>query len=174
MVRHTPSTHHAFFGERYEPSGELVFPPRLSAEDERLAAFERILRRWEPMIHEVARRLYPDPAAAQSCSEETFLALFGSGVPLREPEHHLRDLIDRILARTAPDEVGECPAARSAVRALTRLLPGDREVIVLRFFADCSPERIAGMLAMHEDQVRLRLWNAMAAFERAGGRCGEN
>lgn len=170
MPRNIDHPHHSLFGGLREPGDEIPLPTGLSLGTDRLEAFERILRRWEPLIFAVSHRLHSDPESAQTACEETFLALFNSRVELREPERHLGDLIAMTIELASCADV----AARPVVGTLLRLFPSDREMIVLRFFGGYSEKMIAEMLAVEVDQVRLRLWGAMAAFESVGGRCGDN
>jgi RNA polymerase sigma-70 factor (ECF subfamily) len=89
------------------------------------------------------------------------------------PDESALELADRLLAaEPGPAEAALREELRQRVRtALSRLAPGDREVLVLRFLERLSTADVASVLGITPGAVKLR---QMRALERLRSRLGDD
>lgn len=143
-------------------------------------AFERLVDRYQRPVLQLCQRLVGDRSEAQDAFQEAFLQVFRKLPTLREPAA-FRTWLFRIVIRRCrrrwrrpeprpaealPDEIGDPggqrPEDRSVraedrdqvQRALERLAPRQREVLVLRHLEGCSYEDIAVILGIRGDAAR--------------------
>lgn len=143
----------------------------------RFEEFESLVRRWEPIVFRVCRQLFPDVRTAETCCEDAFVALYRSDADLAESPVLLSVLLGYVISASLvdPSDRPQGTGVNAKVHeSLGRLLPGDRELIVLRFLNQSSVEEIARLQKRSPKEVRTRLWNAMAAMERSVGCSGAN
>jgi RNA polymerase sigma-70 factor, ECF subfamily len=148
-------------------------------------AFTELFRRYRQPIYAFFRRRLPDPAHAEELTQETFLALLRSvvryepralfrtylyAITLKILRSHRRKTIFRatFLARPekAPDPARQdnTEAALWLRRAIAKLEPTDREILLLREFEQLSYAEIADLLSLPVNTVRSRLFRARAAL----------
>ena len=138
-------------------------------------ALEALYRRHWPWAHRAAYLVVHDKAAAEDIAQEAFLAAvraldrFDRRRPFGPWLHRIvvNRAIDWARARTLrgeveladspasdPEPLGELPVL---VRALARLPPEQRAVIVLRHLLEYTPGEIAGLLDLPRGTVNSRL-----------------
>ena len=153
---------------------------------------ERLYRAKAPQLVLYGRALGLSHGEAEDVLQETFLALMRRPQPPELPEHYcVRSFRNRALnyrrslwrrltrelesQRWFERSSGETPAERAAMRALARLPPEQREVIVLKLWQDhtfeeigelldISPNTAAGRYRYGLQKLRLRLIGA--SYER--------
>lgn len=141
----------------------------------RYREFESLVRQWEPIVFRVCRQLFAEVRDAEACCEDAFVALYRSDADLAQSPMLLSVLLGYVISASLvdPSEGPEGTGINARVHeSLGRLLPGDRELIVLRFLNRSSVEEIAQLQKRSRKEVRARLWNAMVAMERSVG-CSE-
>jgi RNA polymerase sigma-70 factor (ECF subfamily) len=148
-------------------------------------AFAELFHRYRQPIYGFFCRRVSDPARAEELAQETFLALLRSGVRY-EPRAMFRTYLYAIALKilradrrkttfraaflgqqgTIPD-----PAKRDATesdlwvrRAIAKLAPMDREILLLREFEQLSYDEIAELLQLAVNTVRSRLFRARMAL----------
>jgi RNA polymerase sigma-70 factor, ECF subfamily len=148
-------------------------------------AFAELFRRHRQPIYGFFCRRVPDAARAEELAQETFLALLRSSVRY-EPRALFRTYLYAIALKilrtdrrkttfraaffgqqgTIPD-----PAKRDATesdlwvrRAIAKLAPMDREILLLREFEQLSYGEIAGVLQLAVNTIRSRLFRARMAL----------
>lgn len=67
--------------------------------------------------------------------------------------------------KNAPETAGELDLSENVNRAIDRLKPDDKEVIMLRFINDLSLEEIAEVLGLGLSATKMRLYRAMDRFK---------
>jgi RNA polymerase sigma-70 factor (ECF subfamily) len=148
-------------------------------------AFTELFRRYRQPIYGFFCRRVPDPSRAEELEQETFLVLLRSGVRY-EPRALFRTYLYAIALNilradrrkttfraaffgqqgTIPD-----PAKQDATesdlwvrRAIAKLAPMDREIVLLREFEQLSYSEIAELLQLAVNTVRSRLFRARVAL----------
>ena len=145
---------------------------------------QEIVRRYQRRIYAVIHRMVGRRAEVEDLCQETFLQLLrnpGGLGAARDPDAWVyriamnvavdflrRRTRDRGLRGTAgqgrePASKAPVPGAESesaALRALDRLEPHERQVVVLRIFEGLSHEQIAAVLDAPVGTVRWRLFEA--------------
>lgn len=77
---------------------------------------------------------------------------------------HLERLIDLHLQYGCADGIDTFVRTQAVAAALARLGDKAREVLLLRFFQDCSLEDIAGTLAISLSAAKMRLYRSLEQF----------
>jgi RNA polymerase sigma-70 factor (ECF subfamily) len=148
-------------------------------------AFTELFRRYRQSIHGFFCRRLSDPAHAEELSQETFLVLVRSAaryepralfrtylyaVAFKILRAHRRKMIFRAAFLVAPATVPD-PARSDAIestllvrRAVAKLEPTDREILMLREFEQLSYSEIADLLQLPVNTVRSRLFRARLAL----------
>jgi RNA polymerase sigma factor (sigma-70 family) len=145
-----------------------------------VVAFERLVRRYERLVHRVALAYTGDPQAALDVSQNVFLrvhAKLGSyrgegelrswvlrltGNESRnfrrtQRRHHAEDLSDEIAIDTAAPQERQLLLRRS----LDALGPRPRLAIVLRYFVGSSTREIAAALGCSEGVAKNVLFRSL-------------
>lgn len=164
--------------------GDLELLNRYGTEADQ-EAFAELVQRHYPAISAAARRMVVEPAAAEDVAQAVFtrLALRWRRVPRRcvlgawlhadarfvalqwlrsERRRQLRE-----QAATAPPEVDQAEDIDWAeIRPLldasiSHLAGPDRDVIVMKFFEQCSLKEMAERLLLSEDAARMRIHRAV-------------
>ncbi len=152
-----------------------------------VVAFERLVRRYERLVHRVALAYTSDPQAALDVSQNVFLRVHaklgsyrGDG-ELRswilslvanesrnwsraQKRHRADDLPDDVPAgRVAPQEVGLAERETTTLlrRALDTLAPRHRLAVVLRYFAGSPIPEIAAALGCSEGVAKNVLFRSL-------------
>jgi RNA polymerase sigma-70 factor, ECF subfamily len=148
-------------------------------------AFSELFRRYKQPIYGFFRRRVTDPAQAEEFAQETFLALVNAASRYRPRalfRTYLYSIGFKILhthrrkanfratfsahRSTIPDPAKE-DATESGLwvrRAVEKLHPIDREVLLLREFEQLSYAEIADLLQLPLNTVRSRLFRARTAL----------
>lgn len=181
MVWNSTHSHHAPQGSVLTESEENTFvgADALAIEPSRLDRLEQILLRWESVIFPICKSLCLDAEAAERSCEGAFLALYRSSDDLAGEVADYGQMLVRWAIEFSRTEDGSVPlnltqmgraeAASVPDRlGLSRLLRAQREVMVLRFVAKLEIDQIADTLQCDSEEVRVCLWNAMRAMDRAG------
>lgn len=154
------------------------------------AAFEILVARYERRVWNVARRMVGKAEDAQDIAQNVFLKVFenlGSFDPAypfrawitriavneslnflqqRRPSDPLPD--DRPSGELGPGElVNALDLSRAVERALRRLSPDYRAVVVLRYFLDLSYREMATVLEVPEKTVKSRLFTSRQLLREA-------
>lgn len=152
------------------------------------AAFDELVRRHQPRVVRIAARYLGDRAAAADAAQAAFIEVYRA-VPRYQPRGQLASYLYRVLlnqchmARRAQRSEGRAfaaiggqPAAPAAMpdeeilarerdrevdRALQRLSPKLREVLVLRFAGELSYDEIAAALELPLGTVKRRIFDGM-------------
>jgi RNA polymerase sigma factor (sigma-70 family) len=152
-------------------------------------AFARIVRRHIDMVYSAALRRTSDRHLADDITQSTFLVLAQQAKSLR-PGVHLAAWLLRVTRYTASNAVrlknrraryerkaGQAVAAKETQAApddlwaaiapklddaVLSLRETDRQIVVLRFFENCSMVQAAKNLGISEDAARQRLSRAIA------------
>lgn len=146
-----------------------------------LAAFDELMRRWEPRLLYYLRRLVPQEADAWDALQRTWLAAFRDVRHLKEPRalrawlyrvarnqaaSHCRKELghrSRVDEEVDPDQIAESdwiPTVDEAERvhmALASLSVRHREVITLHFLEQMPLEEIAEVTSTPVGTVKSRL-----------------
>jgi RNA polymerase sigma-70 factor (sigma-E family) len=148
---------------------------------------------YRPLVR-LATLLLHDSGMAEEITQDAFVALHGRWTRLREPDRALaylrqtvvnrsrsalrhRGVVERFLSRqTALDHAPSAEAgvldafAHDRVLAAVRALPArQREVVVLRYYADLSELEIADAMGVSRGAVKSHHFRAMAALRRDMG-----
>ncbi|MCC6488008.1 MAG: sigma-70 family RNA polymerase sigma factor [Candidatus Hydrogenedentes bacterium] len=148
--------------------------------------FGALVERYLPVVQAIARARIPNPADVDDIAQESFVLAFQRLDQLRERKKfgawlgtiarnvahgvQRRRQQDAALAASLPDEESIEPdliarEARRAVREqIDALTPEDREVLLLRYYADKSSREIAAILGVSDAAVRKRLQRAREAL----------
>ncbi len=148
-------------------------------------AFTELFRRYRQPIYGFFRRRVADAARAEELAQETFLALLRSGVRY-EPHALFRTYLYAIALKILRADRRKTtfraaffgqrntiadPAKRDATesdlwvrRAIAKLAPMDREILLLREFEQLSYGEIAELLQLAVNTVRSRLFRARMAL----------
>jgi RNA polymerase sigma-70 factor, ECF subfamily len=146
-------------------------------------AFTELFRRYKQPIYGFFRRRVADPAQAEELTQETFLALVRSAsryapralfrtylyaIGLKLVRAHCRKAAFRALfLGTSSSDPVKHDGVESALwvrRAVAKLAPLDREILMLREFEQLSYGEIADLLAIPLNTVRSRLFRARMAL----------
>jgi len=154
-------------------------------------AFDPLVRRYERVLFNVAGRMLGDREDARDVTQEAFLKAYQK-LATFDPRYRFFSWMYRIVlneslnarsrrSRTGPLE-GEPTAPGSLEEgldhrerrdrvqvALARLAPTDREVLVLRHFAELSYADIGAALGIAEKTVKSRLHEARQRLGRVLG-----
>ncbi|MGA2096512.1 MAG: sigma-70 family RNA polymerase sigma factor [Candidatus Acidiferrum sp.] len=148
-------------------------------------AFTELFRRYKQPIYAFFRRRVTDPAHAEEFTQETFLALLKAAsryqpralfrtylysIGFKILRAHRRKTIFRAMFSAHPSTIPD-PAKHDATesglwvrRAVEKLDPIDREVLLLREFEQLSYTEIADLLQLPLNTVRSRLFRARTAL----------
>jgi RNA polymerase sigma-70 factor, ECF subfamily len=150
-------------------------------------AFTELFHRYRQPIYGFFRRRVADPAHAEELTQETFLALLRSAaryepralfrtylyaIGLRILRAHRRKAAFRATffgqRNSAPDPARQdaTEAALWVGRAVAKLDPVDREILLLREFDQLSYSEIADLLRLPVNTVRSRLFRARMALRQ--------
>jgi RNA polymerase sigma-70 factor, ECF subfamily len=174
--------------------GSAAAPSSPSLTDEQLMhsfckgssdAFSELFRRYKQPIYGFFRRRLADPHHAEELTQETFVALLRSasryqsralfrtylyGISFQMLRAHRRKTIFRATFFAQPEHVPD-PAKPDATeanlwvrRAVEKLEPIDREILLLREFEQLSYSEISELLEMPLNTVRSRLFRARTAL----------
>lgn len=159
------------------------------AADGDLAAFEELFRRHSEAVYRLAVRLLSDRSDAEDAVQEVFVQAWKS-LPGFRGESRFTTWLYRITVnrcrrvlryRPVAAELSDLVADRrpgpaettmwraelaAAARALERLEPRQREVLVLRELAGCSYQQIAAICGLSHAAVRTRLHRARTDLVR--------
>jgi RNA polymerase sigma-70 factor (ECF subfamily) len=153
-----------------------------------VAGFDRLVRRWQQPLLRYPYRLTGDWAAAQDVVQETWLAVIGGLVTLKDVTH-FRAWLFRIASHKCGDywrrtqtrrqyaadchqQAGTEAGANATAgappwgdkadieAAFGRLSPESRTVLALMYLEDFSIGEIAGLLSLPEGTVKSRLFHA--------------
>ena len=146
------------------------------------AAFEPLVERYHRPLFRVAARLLGDREEARDATQTAFLKAYQSlascdrqrkffswiyrilvneCLNLLRARRPLQELDARLAAPAAEADAVDSAETRQRVRgAVLQLTPEQRDVIVLRHFAEMSYEQIAGTLGIPEKTVKSRLFSA--------------
>ena len=160
------------------------------------AAFDEVVRRYHPVVARLARRLLGWTADAEDVVQEVFLAALKNAngyrrgstletwlttITLNKCRSHRRGLLSRLRllaglgAQPAdPSPPADVPVAekdsfRRVQSGLQRLSPREREVIVLHYLEQKSPDEIATLLGVRRGAVEVRLSRARARLRAIMG-----
>lgn len=148
-------------------------------------AFTELFRRYKQPIYGFFRRRVTDPAHAEEFTQETFLALLNAAsryqpralfrtylysIGLKILRAHRRKSTFRATFSAHPASIPD-PARQYATesglwvrRAVEKLDPLDREILLLREFEQLSYAEIADLLQLPLNTVRSRLFRARTAL----------
>jgi RNA polymerase sigma-70 factor, ECF subfamily len=148
-------------------------------------AFTELFRRYKQPIYGFFRRRVSDPAHAEELTQETFLALVRAAaryepcalfrtylyaIGLKILRAHRRQAAFRATFFGHPNHIPD-PAKQDATesglwvrRAVAKLDPIDREILLLREFEQLSYAEIADLLRLPLNTVRSRLFRARTAL----------
>jgi RNA polymerase sigma-70 factor, ECF subfamily len=148
-------------------------------------AFSELFRRYKQTIYGFFRRRTLDPSHAEELSQETFLVLLRAASryePRALFRTYLYDIAFKILRAhrrksaframffghpsTIPDPARQDPTESGlwVRRAVEKLDPIDREILLLREFEQLSYAEIADLLQLPLNTVRSRLFRARTAL----------
>lgn len=152
-------------------------------------AFDELFARYHQLLFGFFRRRLPGRECAEDLAQETFMAVI-RGRERYEPralvKTYLFGIAMRLLyaerrrqVRESPPDGRPVPAAGESAEssiwireAVTRLVPMDREVLLLREYEEFSYAEIAELLDIPLNTVRSRLFRAREALrEQLLGRC---
>lgn len=148
------------------------------------------LTHYRPLVR-MAALLVQDLAAAEEIVQDSFVALHGAWRRLPDAEHALsylrRSVVDRsraalrrhvVVDKLAPDLPGgrgeaSIEVERSAfISALWTLPSREREVVVLRYFADLPETQVASATGISETAVKAYAAQAMSSLRTELRRAG--
>ena len=160
------------------------------------AAFERLVRRYEPVIYRSCRKYLKDPQDAEEAAQDVFLRVFFN-IGKFEGRSSFKTWLFRIVVNTCAsryrmrrrleerhaDYVRDIelipdrePAAHRLdlddgplSEALDRLPPRDRDMLVLRHVAELSFQEIAEALHLGLSASKMRLYRAENRLREALG-----
>ncbi len=150
-------------------------------------AFTELFRLYRQPIHGFFRRRVSDPARAEELTQETFLALLRAAsryepralfrtylyaIALKILRSYRRRATFRAAFLGRPERSPE-PSKQDATeaglwvrRAVAKLDPVDREILLLREFEELSYAEIADLLRIPINTVRSRLFRARTALRQ--------
>jgi RNA polymerase sigma-70 factor (ECF subfamily) len=173
-------------GERMNAPATFLTSPALADRDQRLLdtarqgdldAFEALVRRHQRKVYSLAWHGIRDQMVAEEIAQDVFMQLHAA-LPRIESAAHLgawlrrttsHRVIDTLRVRRVPrslDDVAEPQVAAGASdpladrlvhRALARLAPRARVVVMLRYMDDLAPTEIAETLDMSLNTVKSHL-----------------
>jgi RNA polymerase sigma-70 factor (ECF subfamily) len=150
-------------------------------------AFTELFGRYKQPIHGFFRRRLSDPSRAEELAQETFLAVLRAAhryeprarfrtylyaVALKILRAHRRKAIFRAAFLGQADKIPEASrqdATETGLwvrRAVAKLDPIDREILLLREFEQLSYAEIADLLRIPVNTVRSRLFRARTALRQ--------
>jgi RNA polymerase sigma-70 factor (sigma-E family) len=141
---------------------------------------------YQPLVR-LAGLLVRDPATAEEVVQDAFVAVHGAWRRLRDPDKALSYLRQSVVNRSRsvlrhrvvadkylPDPPPEAPAAEQAalallersavVAALRGLPPRQREVLVLRYYADLSEADTAEAMGISRGAVKSHTARGISAL----------
>jgi RNA polymerase sigma-70 factor, ECF subfamily len=148
-------------------------------------AFTELFQRYKQPIYGFYYRRLPDPTHAEELTQETFLALVRSAtryqpralfrtylyaIALKLLRAHRRKTAFRATflgqgnSHVDPSRVDATESAVWVRRAVAKLEPLDREILMLREFEQISYAEIADLLTIPINTVRSRLFRARTAL----------
>jgi RNA polymerase sigma-70 factor, ECF subfamily len=149
-------------------------------------AFNELFRRYQQPVYGFFRRRVTDPAHAEELSQETWIAVLRAAsryqpralfrtylyaVAFKILRAHRRKANFRALFLGRPSEPIPDPAKSDPTesglwvrRAVAKLEPLDREIVLLREFEQLSYAEIADLLRLPINTVRSRLFRARTAL----------
>jgi RNA polymerase sigma-70 factor (ECF subfamily) len=80
---------------------------------------------------------------------------------------HIESLIDLYLSDTRIDHAESCARHQAVAAALRNVSDKAREVLLLRFFRECSLEEIAATLRISLSAAKMRLYRSLEQFRAA-------
>ncbi len=168
----------------------------LLARGGQMDAFDALIRRHQQMVVKIAMKYTCDPTAARDVSQSAFVDLMGA-VESYEPKGKFTSFLGRItvnrcrlssrksrgelkaLSRMAHEPKKKSDLAdehllrtekrKHVERALQKLSPKLREVLVLRFVADMSYRDIADTLDIRLGTVKSRIFAGLAKLNNTLG-----
>lgn len=123
------------------------------AEDIVQTTLERCLTKWSRVQRAGDREAYVHKALFNT---------FVSARRRRWTNEHPKDYLPEV---SSSDETERIDTADAMLRALDRLPPGQRHVVVLRFYAHFDVEQCANVLGVAPGTVKSRLSRALKALE---------
>ena len=148
-------------------------PPAPAWDLEALYAVER------PAMFALARLLLGSDSLAEEVIQEAFLRLHAkSGIAVSSPGGYLRTTVVNLCRdyqrRRKLEERQPAPGYRMALpaeideawEAVDRLPPGQREVVVMRYYLDLAEGEIAGLLGCRVGTVKSRLHRALRQLRK--------
>jgi RNA polymerase sigma-70 factor, ECF subfamily len=146
------------------------------------AAFEALVGRYQRVLYTVALRMLGNPADAEDASQTAFVRAY-ERLSTYDDRHRFFSWIYRILANECLNQIrgrrpqeavtedlavvgGPLEALEAAERqervrrAIQGLTPEQREVVVLRHFAELSYDEIGAALGLPVKTVKSRLYTA--------------
>jgi DNA-directed RNA polymerase specialized sigma24 family protein len=125
----------------------------------------------------LAALLAPDVSAAREVVYESFAALYREQQVLRNHEDVFAFLLRNVVgrARAAVVRGGITPSARSVaggdavIRAVRGLPDGQREALVLRYYAGLSDEQAAAAMGVRTSALRVHVARGMAGLRTVLG-----
>jgi RNA polymerase sigma-70 factor, ECF subfamily len=152
------------------------------------AAFDELVRRYQPRAVRIAARYLGDRSAAADAAQSTFLELYRA-VPRYQPRGQLSSYLYRVLlnqcrmARRAhvtreraietlavepaappdrpDDEILATERAREVERGLAQLSPKLRDVLALRYAGELAYDEIAAALDLPLGTVKRRIFDGL-------------
>lgn len=158
------------------------------AQDRSQAAFAELIERHVDMVYSTALRIVGDSHLAEDVSQAVFLTLSDKAAHLSPRAivggwlYHVTCLTARNARRSemrrqrreaaaaaAQCSAGTAPATSSCVdvdAALAKLKRSDRDVLVLRYLEDRSPDQIARQMGLSKEATAKRLTRGLARLRR--------
>lgn len=145
------------------------------------AAFEPLVERYHRQLFRVATRLLGDRDEARDVTQTTFLKayqalatcdrkrrffswiyriLVNECLNIRRARRPTQALDERMASKAEVDPVEAADTRRRVRKALLELPEGQRDVIILRHFAEMGYEEIGAALGVPEKTVKSRLFSA--------------
>jgi RNA polymerase sigma-70 factor (ECF subfamily) len=146
------------------------------------AAFEQLFARYrQPLYGFFRRRLFAE-GRAEDLTQETFLAvlrgrsryepraavrtyLYAIAMNLLHAEIRRTEKTQNLSIRQDPPAPAEPETGLWVQQAIAKLIPLDREVLLLREYEQLSYDEIAGLLKLPVNTVRSRLFRARQALK---------
>jgi RNA polymerase sigma-70 factor (sigma-E family) len=148
------------FSERYSSLvglARLLLDERSQAEEVVQEAFAKTLEAW-PRLRNVDD---PFPYVRRAVVNLSRSGLRRRGVARRRVLEAVPDAVPADVAVMASE------SRREVIAALKTLPQRQREVVVLRYFDECSTEETADVLGISEGSVKTHLHRALAALEKS-------
>ena len=154
--------------------GQIPYPRADGDADQAVADLYQT--HYRPRVR-LAALLVSDLATAEEIVQDSFAAVHGRWPALPDTDaalYYLRRSVVR-RSRSAPSaQPAGIPLLGSAVVSALRALPvRQREVLVLRYFADLPPAEVAAVTGMSPAAVRTQATRAMSALRTALRPVGE-